>query len=378
MSGCSSGQPLSIASAVAGVCLLAFVGFGCTAATQSRPSLLKREVLLVREGDQSALRVVEAQYLTTVDVAENSDNIANVTRITDNATNGHIGHPRVSPDGSSIAFEYWLKGDSGYNIWSTPSSGGGSMRKITSSQYEDIQPVWTEAAEFIIFSSNRLGPFRLWKARASGLGGVTQLTTGNTSDAAPDISPDGTKLLYTARAGSQPQIWTVNMDGSELTQLREGVDPKWTPDGKQIVFIVASAATMAVETAAPTRSSDRGPYRGVDEIPERKAPKRAVGRRQYSIWIMDVDGGNTTQLLSGNASYRYPDLSPDGKKLVFSSDQSGNSDIWMMDINGSGLMQLTTNAADDLYPVWSPNGRAIYFVSARGERWDIWRITPAL
>ena len=64
--------------------------------------------------------------------------------------------------------------------------------------------------------------------------------------------------------------------------------------------------------------------------------------------------------------------SPDGAKVAFFSNRSGNYDIWIMNVDGSGLTQLTTDAADDLYPTWSPDGRKIAFLSSRSGEVSVW------
>ncbi len=67
-----------------------------------------------------------------------------------------------------------------------------------------------------------------------------------------------------------------------------------------------------------------------------------------------------------------PALSPDGAKVAFSSDRSGNWDIWVMRADGSGLQQITTDPTADLYASWSPDGRQLAFASMRSGNWDIW------
>ncbi|MEA3230356.1 MAG: hypothetical protein U9Q05_01190, partial [Thermodesulfobacteriota bacterium] len=73
-----------------------------------------------------------------------------------------------------------------------------------------------------------------------------------------------------------------------------------------------------------------------------------------------------------------PSWSPDGKKIVFSSNRTGNFDIWVLDLKADRLTQLTHHSGDDKSPVWSPNGKYIYFQSLRAENLDIWRLIPIL
>ena len=67
---------------------------------------------------------------------------------------------------------------------------------------------------------------------------------------------------------------------------------------------------------------------------------------------------------------RYPSFSPDGRRIVFRSDQdltdrSGDEELFVMNADGTSLVQLTNNAVFDSAPAFSPDGRLIAFESAR-------------
>jgi TolB protein len=89
---------------------------------------------------------------------------------------------------------------------------------------------------------------------------------------------------------------------------------------------------------------------------------------------MNDDGSNQVQLTSTTDSL-YPDISPDGTKIVFAKiDDSPGSDnqydIWVVNTDGSGLTQLTNGTEQDMYPVWSPDGTKIAF--SRSDRTFGW------
>jgi TolB protein len=66
-----------------------------------------------------------------------------------------------------------------------------------------------------------------------------------------------------------------------------------------------------------------------------------------------------------NVQDAYPMLSPDGSRLVFESNRSGNWDIYTMKPDGTDLVRLTTDPASDVGPIWSPDGKRIVFGSGR-------------
>lgn len=69
----------------------------------------------------------------------------------------------------------------------------------------------------------------------------------------------------------------------------------------------------------------------------------------------------------------YPDISPDGVRIVFQSNRTGTWQLWIVNIDGTGLLRLTHTGANDTSPVWSPDGTEIMFASDRagGESRDL-------
>ncbi|MGC9075533.1 MAG: TolB family protein [Candidatus Bipolaricaulaceae bacterium] len=86
---------------------------------------------------------------------------------------------------------------------------------------------------------------------------------------------------------------------------------------------------------------------------------------QSDIWVMDADGSNPHPVTNDPFQDWYPCWSPDGTKIAFHSDRSGNVDIWVINADGSGARNLTNNPARDSYPAWSPDSRKIAFASIR-------------
>jgi hypothetical protein len=64
-------------------------------------------------------------------------------------------------------------------------------------------------------------------------------------------------------------------------------------------------------------------------------------------------------------------VSPDGKRIVFVREASGNYDLWMQNVDGSGLAQLTSNTFGDFEPAFSPDGSRIAFISNRDSKGDV-------
>lgn len=96
--------------------------------------------------------------------------------------------------------------------------------------------------------------------------------------------------------------------------------------------------------------------------------------RNYDIHVMNADGSGATNLTNHGAIDDSPAFSPDGSKIVFTSDRDGNVEIYSMNADGSAVTRLTTNGAWDAHPAWSPDSSKIAFQSDRagGGNWEIY------
>ncbi len=70
----------------------------------------------------------------------------------------------------------------------------------------------------------------------------------------------------------------------------------------------------------------------------------------------------------------FPRVSPDGSKVVFSSNRNGLGDIYMINLDGSGERRLTSDAADDGAASWSRDGGQLIFDSNRDGDYEIYRL----
>ena len=82
------------------------------------------------------------------------------------------------------------------------------------------------------------------------------------------------------------------------------------------------------------------------------------------VFTIGANGGGLTQLthVAQDQGAGSPDWSPDGKRIVYESNQSGAFHVWVMNANGSAQTQLTHQSGfEDFQPSWSPDGKKILF-----------------
>ena len=172
---------------------------------------------------------------------------------------------------------------------------------------------------------------------------ITQLTTDSGSHLHPSWSPNWHQIAFERIY----DIFVINADGTGLTQVTHNgpvtssAQPAWSPDGRRLAFA----------------SGDRG--------------------RLYGISVMNSDGTEVTPLTTPVFAYDAvqssdysPAWSPNGKQLAFVrvSRDGITSDICVMNADGSEVTQLTHNASGVVVsrPAWSPNGKRLVF-SANSE-----------
>jgi CSLREA domain-containing protein len=193
------------------------------------------------------------------------------------------------------------------------------------------------SARTIVFSSTRAGSAGqdIWAMDEAGLVSVRLLFRAGT-DTAPRISPDRTRIVFASGSSNAIDLWTMNIDGTGLTAFAGNSSmadtaPNWSPDGTRIVL-------------QSTRHDENPLVSGTD----------------YEIWVIDADGTDAHQLThtAGNVNDTFPDWSPDGTRVVFTSNRPGslaptNQELWIVPATGGTATQLTARANGDVSATWS-------------------------
>lgn len=177
---------------------------------------------------------------------------------------------------------------------------------------------------------------------------IRQLTNGG-ENAEAYFSNDGKRLIFqsTRDGRSCDQQYVMNSDGSGLRRVSNGAGKTtcgYFMDGdRRILF----ASSDAVQKDCPPRPD---------------ASKGYVWRLDpFDIYTAQADGSRRKRLTRFGVYTAEGVLSPDGRKIVFTSLKGGDLDIYVMDVDGSGLRQLTHQVGYDGGPWWSPDGRQIVY-----------------
>ena len=310
-------------------------------------------------------------------------------------------HPRVSPDGKTVAFHRY---GAGRSAMMTVPLGGGETQLVgdwTSGMIGGLS--WTPDGREIVYARPETSGRQLVRTQPDGRGlspvrgvpfgsigpSVSRMKDGayrlafvasqadlglrlidlgrlpdpaiasspfvdaTRVDAPGRFSPDGTEVAFVSDRDGAQQVWIAGRDGSALrcvTRLGQATVNvgSWSPDGRSVIF----DATLAGNT---------------------------------DLYVVRTDGGELKRLTDSPAIEIDPEWSRDGKWIYFSASDGGASTIWKMPARGGQRVQLTTETGFE--PRESPDGRTLYFVDgprryrprdeASSGRSSRWRATAA-
>ena len=307
--------------------------------------------------------------------------------------------PVFSPDGREIAFGRALETGEGALV--VVPSLGGPERVLGEGPIDGRSIAWSPDGKYILVSGREsddspLGLFAV--SRETGekrrLINPPEQAFG---DALPAFSPDGHTLAFVRMSGGAGTGYLLDLDENldpqgEPRQLIAGqwnpANLTWTADGSEIVFasgrrgVASRLMRIAVEGGQQPRPLTSTGQNAMMPAVSREGNRLAFVRNtvaQTNIWRVGVtspggQAGVPTKFVSSSRLDFDPRYSPDGEKIAFASDRSGNLQIWVSAADGSNARQLTDRFDYAGYPDWSHDGKKIAFAAQteRGKDFDIY------
>jgi Tol biopolymer transport system component len=177
---------------------------------------------------------------------------------------------------------------------------------------------------------------------------IRQVTFGG-ENAEAYFSRDGQWLTFQSTRDGRAcdQQYVMRVDGSQLKRVSNG-NGKTTcgwflPDGQRLFF----ASSHAHDSTCPPRPDPSKGY--------------VWGLDRFDIYTVNRDGTGLRRLTNYDVYTAEGVLSPDGRRIVFTSLKDGDLDIYTMNVDGTDVRRLTTTPGYDGGPWWSPDGTKIVY-----------------
>ena len=259
----------------------------------------------------------------------------------------------ISPDGSKVA--YTAERDGKTNIFIKNTQGGRSTIQRTFRE-NVVDMAYSPDGKLIIFTERVDDDYNILQINATEGAAIQQISSTSARESGPIYAPNGKQIYYTQAeyvsnlSDYRYYLWSIDRNSSLKTQYSEGFNPAISPSNPNLVVVCRN--------------------------------NRATGKGE--IFSINLQSGQETLILSNpDMGFSSPQISPDGKLLLFvgttlgSSKRKENLDIYTIRMDGTKLTQLTFHPGHDVSPMWSPEGDKIYMLCQRGNidgAWDVWKI----
>jgi len=255
-----------------------------------------------------------------------------------------------------------------WDLWAIHPDGSG-LRRLTKDRADDSFPDLSPDGSTLVWDSTRKGGLKEIYAMTLASGSVRALTStpGLGESAAPAWSPDGTRIAFMSLSESDFQwaLYVMNADGTNavrVTDVQSGegaLRPSWSPGGEQLAFastIKPSEGNLHVFAVAVDGSDRRQLTRGSGEYEPAWSPdgESIAYFAKEAVWVMDVDGSDARRVARGDLTAFQPTWSPDGKSIAYVNEFPGHTEIYAVGVDGARPHAVTeprSHKADEA-PSW--------------------------
>jgi serine/threonine protein kinase len=319
-----------------------------------------------------------------------------------NRTADHPGidaYPSWSPDGQQIAF-YSDRAGGGYYVM--PAIGGAPRRVLSAPSGPGRGPAYG-APRWLKGGAELACTTPGTAAGSTDIAFISLTTLDLRTISIPESrymydaawSPDGGAVAYAvafSRSSEVTRLWITRVSDGRRVELSGGMSaawsPEWSPDGRVVTYVSNRGGPMDVwqQRLTAEGTPDGPPHAVTTGIGIRRSTfsadrtKLAYSRGQTlaNVWRVPILAdrpavwGDAEQLTFDQAFIEFVDVSLDGRRLLVSSNRSGNQDLWLMPIGGGEPTQVTRDPAPEWAPRFSPDEREAVFYGYRSGGRELW------
>jgi TolB protein len=283
-----------------------------------------------------------------------------------------------SPDSKSLV--YSMAG----SLW-RQEVGSTSAEQLTSGPGYDYQPDWSSDGRWIVFDRYDHDAVELWSLDLRDKQ-LRQMTSAGAVNVEPRFSPDGKRLAFVSTSyKGHFHIFVANFADGSLSNVEQltsehvsdlpryyyskvdhEISPVWSRDGAEILFISnrghihgtggfwrVKADPAHKHEAREIHYEETNWKARPDFSPDGKRMVYAsyLGQSWHQLWVMPADGGDAFPISYGDYDNTNPRWSPDGKRIAFISNRSGNTSLWIQIIPGGALTEVVPPERKYLKPM---------------------------
>ena len=319
-------------------------------------------------------------------------------RLTNSATRDR--RPTWLPDGEHIGF---LRDDGPdqFAVMVIPVVGAGEQRVATLLADSTAPPriEWSRDGKKL-YASEHLAPHAQQRIveidlQSGARRNLTQPVSASPVEGVPGddeatLSPDGKSIAFRRRADSGAGdvfVTSLGGDPKQITRDHSGiVGLAWTRDGQSLIISSRRSSSLQrlwrfrLDGGEPVCLTDASLAASFPAVSPRDGSIAYASRYLDSnIWRIDLTGKAAQQrIIASNLLDSTPQYSPDGTKISFRSNRTGNDEVWFTDSDGQSPARVTNSGG----PVtgsahWSPDGQFLVFDSRPNGNSDILLIPSA-
>ncbi|HYO80882.1 MAG TPA: hypothetical protein VES20_05735 [Bryobacteraceae bacterium] len=295
--------------------------------------------------------------------------------------------PTWAPNGAELAIVDTEANQDGKDRIFLIARDASSRRQLTFPPpgARDTTPTISPSGEFIAFARRR----GLWtddlQVQPLRGGAARQITfEGQALRGISWAGDDRTLVTAFARKGRAFELWKISLSGEAPQLLSEAgrhvLEPSVSRDGTRVLYTEAvqtsnvwrvqpNSSAPAHKLIVSSRRTDSAQY-----SPDGTKIAFVSNRSgDWEIWLSDSQGRQQVQLtrLAG-PHVGSPRWSPDSRRLAFDVGENGRSGVYIMEVESRNVRRLTRADTHDWIPTWSRDGASLYFTSTRSGRAEVW------
>jgi Tol biopolymer transport system component/DNA-binding winged helix-turn-helix (wHTH) protein len=271
--------------------------------------------------------------------------------------------------------------------------------EVTGNAFPVAEDVWQGPGGYAAYDVSRNGALVSMSAGDTGVGNRTLTWVEGTGTpipinatarqySQPSLSRDGKHIaVVIGDPWRQSDIWILDLEqniGRQVTESQAGENaaaPLWTPDGKRIIYASGTRGRSLYWQAVDGNSPAESLFNG--DLIDPSAPGMILAtacspdgrflifqrgdQRRFDLWMLSLSSEHKASSLfdKSDITRTYPQISPDGRRLAYTSDESGHDEIYVQPFPALGdKWQVSVGGGKE--PRWSSDGHQLFF--RQGDR----------